>query len=207
VTAGAAVALVTAATLLIAALAAGAGPARGERVFQRCYACHSVVAGEHTLPGPNLRGVLGRRAGTLPGFPYSPAMVEAGARGLVWTRTALDAYLADPEAYVPGTQMGMPPLIEPDDRRDVIDYLEQDGAEPLRGRLDSAPYIRYSPVTESVRITAPARSPVGRCSQKRNVRTVTRDPASSPARVVRACRGWLRRRGGRGGGGWLSCWC
>lgn len=125
-TAGAA-ALVAAATLLITALAAGADPARGERVFQRCFACHSVVAGEHALPGPNLRAVLGRRAGTLPGFRYSPAMVEAGARGLVWTRAMLDAYLADPEAYVPGTAMGMPPLTDPADRRDVIDYLEQTG--------------------------------------------------------------------------------
>jgi cytochrome c len=63
---------------------AAADPVRGERVFQRCYACHSVLAGENNLPGPNLRCVLGRRAGTLPGFQFSPAMVEAGAaHGLV----------------------------------------------------------------------------------------------------------------------------
>ena len=55
-----------------------ADPVRGERVFQRCYACHSVVAGEDGLPGPNLRCVLGRRAGTLAGFRFSPAMASAG---------------------------------------------------------------------------------------------------------------------------------
>jgi cytochrome c len=126
VSAGAA-ALVAAATLLIATLAAGADPARGEHVFQRCFACHSVVGGEHALPGPNLRGVLGRRAGTLPGFRFSPAMTLAGTHGLVWTRASLDAYLADPEAYVPGTAMGMPPLTDRTDRRDVIDYLERVG--------------------------------------------------------------------------------
>jgi cytochrome c2 len=94
-------------------------------VFQRCYACHSVVAGEDKLPGPNLHGVLGRRAGTVPGFEFSPAMIEAGvARALVWTRTTLDAFLADPERVVPGTTMGMPGLPSADDRRDVIDYLE-----------------------------------------------------------------------------------
>lgn len=124
--AGAAV-LVGAAGLLVAALAVDADPARGERVFQRCLACHSVVAGEHTPPGPNLRGVLGRRAGTLPGFQFSPAMTRAGADGLVWTRTTLDAYLADPEAYVPGTAMAMPPLTAPADRRDVIDLLGRAG--------------------------------------------------------------------------------
>ncbi len=107
-----------------------ADPARGERVFQRCYACHSVVAGEDTLPGPNLRCVLGRRAGTRPAFEFSPAMMEAGARGLVWTRAALEAFLADPRGVVPGTTMGMPGL-PGDDRRDVIDYLEHSG--PCRG--------------------------------------------------------------------------
>ena len=107
---------------------AGADPAQGERVFQRCFACHSVVAGEDKLPGPNLRGVVGRRAGTQPGFRFSPVLIEAGARGLVWTRATLDAYLADPERFLPGTEMAMPGLHEPVDRRDVIDYLEKSGS-------------------------------------------------------------------------------
>ena len=119
--------------VLVLVLASPSGgrivPARCERVFQRCYACHSVVAGEDKLPGPNLRGVLGRRAGALPGFEFSPAMIEAGAaRGLVWTRATLDAFLADPERVVPGTTMGMPGLPDADDRRDVIDHLEQASA-------------------------------------------------------------------------------
>jgi cytochrome c len=104
-----------------------ADPARGERVFQRCYACHSVVAGEDRLPGPSLRCVLGRRAGSLPGFEFSPALVEAGGRGLVWTRATLDAFLTDPLAAVPGTTMAMPGLPGAEDRRDVIDYLESAG--------------------------------------------------------------------------------
>jgi cytochrome c len=111
-------------------LAAG-DPVRGERVFQRCYACHSVVAGEDNLPGPNLRCVLGRRAGTLPGFRFSPAMVAAGATaGVVWTRATLDAFLVDPLRLVPGTAMSLPGLPGPDDRRDVIDYLERAGPCP-----------------------------------------------------------------------------
>jgi cytochrome c2 len=106
---------------------AGADPARGERVFQRCFACHSVVAGEDKLPGPNLRGVVGRRAGTQSGFRFSPALIEAGARGLVWTRASLDAYLTDPERFLPGTEMAVPGLSLAIDRRDVIDYLEKSG--------------------------------------------------------------------------------
>ena len=80
-----------------------ADPGRGERVFQ----------------------VIGRRAGTLAAFRFSPALVAAGARGLVWTRETLDAYLADPSLFIPGTEMGLPGLRESDDRRDVIDFLER----------------------------------------------------------------------------------
>ena len=104
---------------------ASADSATGERVFQRCFACHSVVAGEDGLPGPNLRGVIGRRAGTIRGFRYSAALIEAGTRGLVWTRATLDAYLADPQRFLPGTEMAMPGLTVANDRRDVIDYLQQ----------------------------------------------------------------------------------
>ena len=110
---------------------AAGDPIRGERVFQRCYACHSVLAGEVDLPGPNLCCVLGRRAGTLPGFRFSPAMVAAGAAaGLVWTRDTLDAFLVDPVRLVPETAMSMPGLPGAEDRRDVIDYLEHAGPCP-----------------------------------------------------------------------------
>jgi cytochrome c len=114
-----------AALALLVAWPAGApaDPTRGERVFQRCYACHSVQAGEERLPGPNLRCVLGRRAGTRAGFEFSPAMVEAGASGgLVWSRVTLEAFLAEPERVVPGTPMSAA-LASADDRRDLIDYL------------------------------------------------------------------------------------
>ena len=75
--------------------------------------------------------MLGRRAGTLPGFEFSPAMIEAGtARGLVWTRATLDAFLVDPQRLVPGTAMWIPSLSVAEDRRDVIDYLERAGPCP-----------------------------------------------------------------------------
>jgi cytochrome c len=102
-------------------------PVRGERVFQRCYSCHSVIEGETNLQGPNLRGVIGRRAGTLPGFEYSEPFANAvRERRLVWTRQTLEAYLADPEAFIAGTAMTQN-LPGADDRRDVIDFLEAAG--------------------------------------------------------------------------------
>jgi cytochrome c len=127
---GRAATLLVALPLILSSLsAARADAVRGARVFQRCYACHSVVPGEDKLPGPNLRCLLGRRAGAGPGFEFSPALVEAGAaRGLVWTRATLDRFLADPEGVVPGTTMAMPGLPDPADRRDLLDFLETAGS-------------------------------------------------------------------------------
>jgi len=103
------------------ALAQAPSRSDGERAFMKCYSCHSVTAGEEDLPGPNLLGVVGRMAGTLPGFPYSPAIK---ASGLVWDRATLEAFLVAPDAVVPGTVMTRPPLASADERRAVIDYLE-----------------------------------------------------------------------------------
>lgn len=115
----------------------GGDPGRGERTFQQCYACHSVDPEEIDLPGPNLAGVLGRRAGTWAQFAYSPAMRAAGSeRGLVWTRGTLDAFLADPQGFMPGTSMAYVGLREPSVRADVIAYLARGKKEqgPAQGR-------------------------------------------------------------------------
>ena len=116
-----AAAIATLAALIHPAKAQTADP--GERAFQKCYACHSVDPTETNLPGPNLAGVVGRRAGTAPRFEYTPAIRRAGARGLVWDRASLDRFLAEPEAVVPGTSMARPHLESEQERRAVIDYL------------------------------------------------------------------------------------
>jgi cytochrome c len=107
--------------------AASAGdPARGEVVFQKCYACHSVVPGETGLPGPNLAGVVGRRVASEPGFAYSPALVAlAGQGGRIWTEAALDAFLRAPEEVAPGTAMTLVGLRDAAERADVIAFLKR----------------------------------------------------------------------------------
>src|SRR5277367_1214038 len=103
---------------------AWADAANGERIFQRCAACHSVATADTKLPGPNLRTVIGRRGGTLSGFEYSSAMTDAGTTdGIVWTRATLDKYLADPDDVVPGTAMRLNFQLGAQERQDVIDYL------------------------------------------------------------------------------------
>jgi cytochrome c len=110
-------------------LGADGDAVRGERAFQRCYACHSVDPGETaSLQGPSLLGVVGRRAASVPGFDYSEALREKGAAGLVWDAASLDRYLADPEAIVPGTRMSIPPVRDAQERADLIAYLAQTGS-------------------------------------------------------------------------------
>lgn len=118
------------AVLLVALLPATAAaddgdPVRGERVFQRCYACHSVDPSEAGLPGPNLHGVVGRRAAAQPGFDYSPALRALADRGHAWTPQALDEFLADPLAVTPDNAMGFFGLPSAQDRADLIAYLRQ----------------------------------------------------------------------------------
>jgi cytochrome c len=99
---------------------AGADQARGELLGLACAACHKLGAGEGTLIGPNLHGVFGRRAGTVPGFVYSPALAESG---LVWTPVSLEAWLAEPAGFVAGTTMAFAGYGSAEDRRDLIAYL------------------------------------------------------------------------------------
>jgi cytochrome c len=91
---------------------------RAERLYvERCGGCHSLD--EHG-PGPKHRGLIGRRAGTLPGFEYSKALRESG---LVWTAQLLDQWIADPNALVPGNRMVVQLASDPADRTAIVKYL------------------------------------------------------------------------------------
>lgn len=97
-----------AATLLaVPAFAQDAGDAaKGESEFKKCKACHAIVAPDGTAvvkggkTGPNLYGVVGRKAGTEEGFKYSDALVKLGEAGEIWTPEDLAAYITDPNKYV-----------------------------------------------------------------------------------------------------------
>ena len=104
---------------------AGAQTPDGARLFQRCYACHSMDPADRNLSGPTLRGLFGRPAGVLSGFEFSPAMREAGRHGLVWSDETLDRFLEDPEELVPGTRMGGVRLCDPAERRTLIQWLRE----------------------------------------------------------------------------------
>jgi cytochrome c len=106
------------------ALAAGAAQAdvkRGEKLFEECRACHVVERGASGV-GPSLYGVMGRRAGVLDDFRYSPALKKSG---ITWSKQTLDAYVLDPQKAVPSNRMPYAGMPEARDRADLIDYIQQ----------------------------------------------------------------------------------
>ncbi len=102
------------------ALAAG-DAAHGETVFQRCTICHSLAAGDNGI-GPSLHGIVGSKAGTVPGYNFSKAMASSG---IVWDDVALKKFLADPETAMPGTKMHAGAVPDPQAADDLIAYLRQ----------------------------------------------------------------------------------
>lgn len=108
----------------VSAFAADGDPKEGAEVFKACRACHQVGPDAKNALGPVLNGVVGRKAGTVDGFNYSPANKSAGEGGWVWTEENLNKYLADPRAAMPGNRMAFAGLKDEQDRKDVIAYLK-----------------------------------------------------------------------------------
>jgi cytochrome c len=101
---------------------------KGEKVFRKCKACHVVDSATNRV-GPSLQNIIGRTAGTVEGFKYSPAMTAAGEGGLTWTEENIDKYLADPKGFVEKNKMAFVGVKKENERADVIAYLKTFSAE------------------------------------------------------------------------------
>jgi cytochrome c len=100
-------------------VAATADAAAGEKTFGKCKACHNVEGKNGT--GPHINGVVGRARGSVEGFAYSEAMAS---KQDPWTPEEIYAFIKAPKEYVPGTKMGFAGLANPQDRANVVAYLE-----------------------------------------------------------------------------------
>lgn len=98
--------------------------AKGENVFKKCKICHQVGEGAKNQVGPQLNGIVGRKAGSLADFNYSPAMKEAGEKGLVWNEETIAKYAENPKDFVPKNKMAFVGLKKEDERADVVAYLK-----------------------------------------------------------------------------------
>ncbi len=107
---------------------ASADPAKGAEVFKKCGACHNADKGGANAIGPNLYGVVGEGiAEGAGGYPFSDAL--KGVHG-TWDFTKLNAWLTSPKGFAPGTKMTFAGLSKPEDRANVIVYLNQQSAAP-----------------------------------------------------------------------------
>jgi cytochrome c len=103
-------------------LLAAADPAAGEKVFGKCKSCHKLDGSNGT--GPHLDGVIDRAVGSVADFTYSEAMAGHGGN---WDVESMNAFLENPKGYVPGTKMSFAGLPKPEDRANVVAYLQSLG--------------------------------------------------------------------------------
>ena len=113
-----------------AATDVSASPERGKILFKQCLACHQIGETAQNAFGPVLNGVVGRKAGSYPGYDYSFALQNANKKGLMWTSELIVQWLHGPSDFVrlylsdPKTHSKMPIHIEDlQARRDVVAYL------------------------------------------------------------------------------------
>lgn len=113
----------TAAATSLVALAAQPGQASTApprpAAFAQCAGCHSTEPGKN-LFGPSLAGISKRRAASLPGYAYSPALKKSG---ITWNAKSLDRWLTAPQKAVPGTRMPLGGVQDPATRKALVDYL------------------------------------------------------------------------------------
>jgi cytochrome c len=108
-------------------LAHAAGdPAEGEKVFAKCKICHQIGEGAKNAVGPELNGVIGRKAGTAPGYNYSEANKNSG---ITWDEATFREYIKNPKAKIPGTKMIFAGLPKETDIDNLLAYLQQFGPD------------------------------------------------------------------------------
>ncbi len=122
--------LLTSATLIVAALAAGAAQgqdiAAGERSWNKCRACHQIGETAKNLVGPQLNGLFGRHSGAVEGYSYSPANKNSG---ITWDEAVFAEYIKDPKAKIPGTKMIFPGIKNDKEILDLTAFLKQFGKD------------------------------------------------------------------------------
>jgi len=109
----------------IAFFMAAADPRLGEQVFKKCTACHTITPGGPNGLGPNLHGIMGKPLASIPGFAYSADLKGKGGN---WDWESMSQWLKSPKGFVPGTKMTFAGLSKPEDRANLMAWMNQQGS-------------------------------------------------------------------------------
>lgn len=163
----------------IAVRLAKADPAKGADVFKQCTACHTINQGGASGIGPNLWAAVGKPHGHVPGFAYSDALKAVPG---TWTFDALDAWLTSPRKYAPGTKMTFAGLANPQDRANVIAYLNSQGSNLP---LPAAPAASDEPAADNAAQANVAEGP-GTADLSNQAAPGEGTPAKDPQAAIQA---------------------
>lgn len=115
----------------IATRLASASAEKGATAARKCAACHQFTKDGRNGQGPLLYGVVARTKGSAAGFNYSNALKERAGKGEKWDFEQLDAFIANPKGYLPGTSMNYAGIARPDERADLLAYMRQQADSPV----------------------------------------------------------------------------
>jgi cytochrome c len=123
---------------------AAGDPTKGAEVFKKCASCHSITSGGANGIGPNLYAVMGKKHGHIAGFAYSAGLLAKPGN---WDFEGMDAWLKSPKKYAEGTKMSFAGLSKPEDRADVIAYINAQGSNlPVPAApAEAAPAVEGAP--------------------------------------------------------------
>lgn len=168
--------------------------AAGQAVEKKCLSCHTFEAGGPNTTGPNQYGIVGRKPATVPGFAYSAAMVDYGAKNPVWGYDQLDQFLKAPSKHIPGTKMTFVGVKKQQDRINLIAYLRTLSASPLPIPAPN-PAAAAAPAADAaapaagaapagVPVAAPAGTPPGNPSGGPAGQAPAAGPGAAPTQVT-----------------------
>ncbi|MBL0924608.1 MAG: cytochrome c family protein [Sphingomonadaceae bacterium] len=162
-----------AAAVPIATLLATADVAKGEAIFKKCVACHTIASGGANGIGPNLWATVGKPLASHAGFAYSDALKSKGG---TWTFEALNEWLANPKKYAPGNKMTFAGLGNPEERAAVLLYLNSQGSNlPLPA----------APAADAAAVPADGAAPAAAPATGEDTATPTTEaPTQAPAQAA-----------------------
>ncbi|MGC1469393.1 MAG: cytochrome c family protein [Sphingorhabdus sp.] len=159
-----------AAEVPLATLLATADPAKGEAIFAKCKACHTINQGGANGVGPNLYATMGKAHGHVAGFAYSDALKSVPGN---WDWEGMNKWLANPKKYAPGTKMSFAGLGNPEERAALLLYLNAQGSNLP---LPAAPAAEAAPAESA----APAEG--GDAAAAAPADAAAKEPAAAPAK-------------------------